>query len=245
MIAEICCGSLKDVIISEKVGADRVELNSSLSLGGLTPSMGLLVSCLERTSIPIVTMVRPRGGGFSYNRYELDNMMEDINLLVKYPIKGIAFGILKDDKTFNIEYMKKIIDKLKTYEKEVIVHRAFDNVLNPREEIEKLIKLEVDRILTGGLNSKALEGVDILKDLQDEYKDEIEILAGGGVNYQNVEEIYKNSGITQFHSSCRVWREDITSQGNISYNYSGIKGCDYEEVDEVLARKFVEDIKKL
>lgn len=245
MIAEICCGSLKDVIISESVGADRVELNSSLSLGGLSPSTGLLITCLERTNIPIVPMLRPRGGGFSYDRYEIDNMMKELEILVKYPIEGVAFGILNDDKTFNIDETKKIIDKLKTYDKEIIVHRAFDNVLNPEEEIEKLIKLDVDRVLTGGLQTKAIDGIDILKKLQDEYKDEIEILAGGGVNFENVEEIHRSTGISQFHSSCRVWRKDKTTKGNVSYNYSGIDGFDYEEVDEELARKFVKAIKSL
>ena len=37
-LLEICCGSFEDVKTAWQNGADRVELNSALYLGGLTPS---------------------------------------------------------------------------------------------------------------------------------------------------------------------------------------------------------------
>ena len=36
---EVCAGSYQDCLAAEKGGADRVELNSALSVGGLTPSL--------------------------------------------------------------------------------------------------------------------------------------------------------------------------------------------------------------
>lgn len=39
---EICTGSLADCLAAEKGGAKRVELNSALALGGLTPSLATL-----------------------------------------------------------------------------------------------------------------------------------------------------------------------------------------------------------
>ena len=41
-IVEICTGSYQDCIAAEKGGASRVELNSALSVGGLTPSVATL-----------------------------------------------------------------------------------------------------------------------------------------------------------------------------------------------------------
>ena len=42
-LLEICCGSFEDVKTAWQNGADRVELNSALYLGGLTPSTANLV----------------------------------------------------------------------------------------------------------------------------------------------------------------------------------------------------------
>lgn len=36
---EICCGSFSDVKTAYENGADRVELNSALYMGGLTPTL--------------------------------------------------------------------------------------------------------------------------------------------------------------------------------------------------------------
>lgn len=41
-IIEICCGSYEDAINAYRGGAKRIELNSALYLGGLTPSIATL-----------------------------------------------------------------------------------------------------------------------------------------------------------------------------------------------------------
>src|SRR5208282_3851212 len=67
VLLEICCGSIDDAIEAEKGAADRVELCSALFLGGLTPSLGTIQEAKRRLKIPIMVMVRPRGGGFAYS----------------------------------------------------------------------------------------------------------------------------------------------------------------------------------
>ena len=62
ILLEICCGSADDVIEAAKGGADRVELNSNLFQGGLTPSIGALKTAKRHTAIPVMAMVRPRYG---------------------------------------------------------------------------------------------------------------------------------------------------------------------------------------
>ena len=44
---ELCCGSLEDCKLAERVGADRIELVSAHLLGGLTPSAGLVALVKE------------------------------------------------------------------------------------------------------------------------------------------------------------------------------------------------------
>ena len=59
-VLEVCCGSVDDVLQAERGGADRVELNSCLMFGGLTPSIGALIAAKRLSSLPVMTMVRPR-----------------------------------------------------------------------------------------------------------------------------------------------------------------------------------------
>ena len=52
-LLEICCGCLEDALVADETGADRIELNSALYLGGLTPSMATLQAVKEGCSLPV------------------------------------------------------------------------------------------------------------------------------------------------------------------------------------------------
>ena len=74
-IIEICCGSYYDALQAAYGGAKRIELNSALMLGGLTPGTATLK--LVKQNIPdlkVITMVRPRGAGFCYSKEEFTVM---------------------------------------------------------------------------------------------------------------------------------------------------------------------------
>ena len=56
---EICCGSFSDVKTAYENGADRVELNSALYMGGLTPTLANLIYAkeeLEKISVNVETL---------------------------------------------------------------------------------------------------------------------------------------------------------------------------------------------
>ena len=44
---EVCCGSYKDGLRAYKGGATRIELNSALYLGGLAPSVVLVLLMMK------------------------------------------------------------------------------------------------------------------------------------------------------------------------------------------------------
>ncbi|MBZ2175991.1 hypothetical protein K8M07_12150 [Schnuerera sp. xch1] len=229
-IAEICCDSLEDALITQRAGADRIELNNSTHMGGLTPSIGTIKLVVENCQIPIVVMVRPRGAGFYYNEYEFNTMLSDIEFIVEYDIEGIAFGCLDENREIDKVKNKKIVDILDKHNKDAIFHRAFDCVKDPYKSIETLIDLGVKRVLTSGLKPKAIEAIDLLSELQNKYGDKIEILAGSGVNALNCKRLMDETGILQYHSSCKIWRKDPTTVSNVSYAYADNPNEEYHNI---------------
>ena len=97
MLIEICCGSLEDALAAEEGGADRIELNSALFLGGLTPSLGTVVEVKRQTKFPVLAMIRPRVGGFDYSEAEFAVMRTDARFAVEQGADGLVFGCLHSD----------------------------------------------------------------------------------------------------------------------------------------------------
>ena len=136
---EVCAGSYQDCLAAEKGGADRVELNSALSVGGLTPSLMNLMRAKKETSLKIVCMVRPRAGGFCYDETEAQLMLEEAELLLEHGADGIAFGFLKADRTVDAEKTKKMVELIHVKGGEAVFHRAFDVTPEPAKAIETMI----------------------------------------------------------------------------------------------------------
>ena len=126
MIVEICCGSYEDCLRAERGGAKRVELNSALFLGGLTPSIATVKKVLENTSLEVIAMVRPRGAGFCYLESEVEVMMQDAEEMLKLGVDGLAFGFLNADCTVDVEKTKAMVDLIHRYGKTAVYHRAID-----------------------------------------------------------------------------------------------------------------------
>ena len=218
---EICCGSYYDALQSFKGGAKRIELNSSLHLGGLTPSLASLIMTKQNTNLKVICMVRPRGGGFAYNKEDIEVMFQDAKILMENGADGLAFGFLNEDSTLDRDLTKAMVDLIHNYDGEAVFHRAFDCVTKVDDTIEALIEFGVDRILTSGLQGKAWDGREMLAYLQEKYGDKIEILAGSGVNDTNAVELMKETDISQVHSSCKDWLNDsTTTTGNVTYSYA-------------------------
>lgn len=238
---EICCGSYEDALAASLGGAKRIELNSALHLGGLTPSLGSLLLTKKHTDVKVICMVRPRGAGFCYQEVEFQQMMEDAKVLLENGADGIAFGFLLENFEIDIERTKCMVKLIKSYNKEAVFHRAYDCVKNPYVSIETLIDLGIDRILTSGLQIKAMDGKELIKELQTTYGDKIEILAGSGINDTNAKEIIEYTGISQIHSSCKDWCYDPTTCAEyVNYSYcQSPHHYDYDRVSQKLVEKLV------
>ena len=243
-IIEVCCGGYYDALQAYKGGAKRIELNSALHLGGLTPTIGSLILTKQNTDLKVICMDRPRSAGFHYDEIDFETMKADAHALMRNGADGIAFGCLDAEGNIDVEQTRQIIEIIRNYHGEVVFHRAFDCVADPYQSIEILIDLGVDRILTSGLKAKAMQGKDLIRDLQKKYGDRIELLAGSGMNASNAKEMMDDTGIFQVHSSCKNWKYDPTTTGQeVSYGFTASPhDNDYDVVDETLVRQLVESI---
>lgn len=228
---EICLGNIQDVETLNKYPIDRIELNSALELGGLTPSLNSLIEAKKITTIPIVCMIRVRGGNFTYTPQEYDVMFKDAQALLDNGADGIVFGFLNKDLSFNEQEMARFSNLANQYHKEAICHKAFDEMTNDIEkDVEKLISYNITRVLTSGRipYPDILTGSKIIADLNNKYKNKIEFLPGGGVRIDNVKEVYTICGTNQAH---------MTSKKTKDGNYIGL--------DEEQLIQLIEKIKEL
>ena len=242
---EVCASSVQDCIVAQNEGADRIELISASYLGGLTPTTTVIDMAIENgVKIPIMAMVRPRGGGFCYSEIEKEQMFREARELLKHGAKGIVFGFLTEDRKIDWEETKKMIELCKSYEAESVFHRAFDCSDEPEYNIQRLIELGCTRVLTSGLGANVEKGAELLKLLQERFGDRIEILAGAGISIENIESIIKKTAVTQVHGTFKKYGVDQTTTGmNVTYRYTD-KG-DYEAVDPKKLIQAVQIVKRL
>lgn len=239
---EICTGSYADCMAAFHGGAERVELNSALSVGGLTASVAVLRRVKKETTLKVICMVRPRAGGFCYDEAETKIMMEEARLLLENGADGIAFGFLHADGTVHRERTLQMSELIHSFGKEAVFHRAFDVTKDPFQAMEVLLSCKIDRLLTSGQRAKAMQGSELIAQLQDRFGDRIEILAGSGVNAQNAGALLARTGIRQVHSSCKGYRLDpTTASEHVSYAYlDDAHAMEYDVVEETLVRALID-----
>ena len=198
MILEICANSYQSAVNANTAGAHRIELCSEISVGGTTPSYGLLKKVMADIDIPVHVLIRPRSGNFTYSGKEFDIMKENIRLCKDLGCAGIVAGVLHEDNTIDIKRTSELIELSKPMS--FTFHRAFDLVSKPKEALLQLIALDVHRLLTSGQEEKAENGIDLLIELQKLAKNKLTILPGSGINSENCIH-FKNTGFTEIHSS--------------------------------------------
>ncbi len=214
---EVCCGSLESCDAAAKAGAHRVELCSALALGGVTPSYGVISTALKYDNILVNVLIRPREGDFVYSDTEISAMIEDIKICKDLGVNGVVIGCLTPDWRVDMRAMRMLIEHCEGLE--VTFHRAFDHVINPLEALEDIISLGCDRILTSGGRVTAQVGVTLLSQLVKKASARIIIMAGCGINSENVLDIVQNSKVPEIHFSASVTRNEYTRKHNLDVDF--------------------------
>ena len=184
MIIEVCAESYEYALKAEKAGADRIELCKDLHLDGLTPDYESVKRTIDKLNIPVFILIRPRMGDFVYSNKEFELMKNDIVKFKEIGCKGIVSGVLNDDNTIDNERTKELVKLSKPLE--FTFHRAFDKVKDPIKEIENLIKIGINRVLTSGQKEKAIHGLVLLEQLNNISNNRIIIMPGSGISKNNL-----------------------------------------------------------
>jgi copper homeostasis protein len=200
-LLEVCVDSVEGCLAAHAGGATRVELCASLVEGGTTPSAGMLAAALAATPLPVMLMIRPRGGDFLYSEHELGAMKLDVARARTSGARGVVLGLLRPDGTVDEERTRMLIDLARPLE--VTFHRAFDMTRDPFEALETLVRLGVERVLTSGQERTAVEGLPRLVELARAAAGRISVMPGGGVNEEDIRRVIDATAAREVHVSAR------------------------------------------
>jgi len=200
-ILEICANSVESAIMAQKGGAHRVELCDSIYEGGTSPSYGAIEQARKMLSIDLNIIIRPRGGDFCYSDNEFEIMCNDILIAKSLGVNGVVIGILNTDGSVDINRTKHLVQLANPMN--VTFHRAFDVSRDPFQSLEDIIQCGCKRLLTAGQANKAIQGIEIIKQLVQKSNGRITIMPGSGVDESNIEEIFKTTGALDFHAALR------------------------------------------
>ena len=221
ILLEVCCGSADDVIEAHKAGADRAELNSDLFHGGLTPTLGELIVAKRETGMKIMTMVRPREGGFCYTDAEFATAVEDAKLLLAHGADGLVFGFLHRDGTLDKERTRTLAQLAQAAGKETVFHRAIDVMPDWRGALDALIGLGITRVLTSGQEPDVSLGTATVREMIKYAAGRIEILPGAGITARNMDRVIAETGCSQIHLAAHRDMSDPSVANNRSIYYGG------------------------
>ncbi|MGX5689133.1 copper homeostasis protein CutC [Arcticibacter tournemirensis] len=199
---EICANSIESALAAESGGADRIELCDNMSEGGTTPSYGTIKRCKDLLSIPVFPIIRARGGDFVYTEEEFEVMKTDVQMCKDLGCEGVVIGILKGDGNIDVDRCSELIALARPMQ--VTFHRAFDCCIDMKKGLEDIISLGCARVLTSGGAVHAYEGMDVIKDLVEQAGGRIIVMAGSGVNHNNVKAVIVQSGVKEIHSTAKT-----------------------------------------
>lgn len=201
---EVCASSAESCIAAELGGADRVELCSALSEGGLTPSAGETACARKAVSIALHVLIRPRPGDFVYSSTELAAMEYDISAARDLGADGVVFGCLTEYGDIDMKAVKRLVKAADGLS--VTFHRAFDMAADPFSALDRITDSGCNRILTSGQSPTAEEGISLLGRLVAAAGSRITIMPGCGISESNISRIASLTKAREFHFSAREYR---------------------------------------
>jgi copper homeostasis protein len=197
-LLEISVESVDAALAAERGGAQRIEFCRNLREGGTTPGCEELRAVRARVSLPIFSMVRPRGGGFFYSEAEFETMKSDVDAAKRFGMDGVVLGLLDSEGRVDVERTKNLVELARPLP--VTFHRAFDECGDLRDSLENVIRTGAARLLTSGGKRTAPEALDLLGELVRIAGERLIVMPGSGLHAGNIREAAEKTGAREFHA---------------------------------------------
>ena len=198
LLFEVCVDTLEGLRAADRAGVDRIELCSALSLGGLTPSLGLIRSA-ARIDRPVRVMIRPRSGTFVFCEDELEVCYQDIAAVRDAGLDGVVLGAATAEGRLDLAALSRLRGAAGPMG--ATLHRVVDTLADPVAAVADAIALGFDTVLSSGGARTAPDGVTVLTAMQRAAGTDLTIMAGSGVTVANLRAI-AGSGLRAVHASC-------------------------------------------
>lgn len=199
MTLEACISNLESLETSISCGIRRVELCSALELGGISPVPSLVAEACRFPDLKIMCLIRPREGNFHYSGRERIQILSEIEFYLELGAHGFVFGCLDDTGMPDIPFIRDILKQFPA--SDFTFHRAFDvSEGDPFDAVKALIDAGVPRLLSSGKAPSALQGIELLSQLNRLFSQQIVIMPGGGIRSTNLH-FFTEAGFCEFHSS--------------------------------------------
>ena len=198
ILLEISVESVEAAAAAERGRADRIELCSNLSVGGLTPDPALIRAVRQQIQIPIFVMIRPRAGDFVYSAAEFAQMKKSIAEAKDSGASGLVFGILKPNRTVDIARTRELVERAQPLPG--TFHRAFDACPDLTQALKDVVHSGASRILTSGGAATAPEGANKIAALVALASEHVTIVPGAGIKAGNILQLATATRAHEFHS---------------------------------------------
>ncbi|WP_120521516.1 copper homeostasis protein CutC [Arthrobacter celericrescens] len=220
MKLEIAVVGVQGAVVAAVEGADRIELCSALELGGLTPSQGLMESCLDATAgvaraaaagvaaagavLEIHPLIRCRPGDFRYSEDELATMAKEIRALLGQGAHGVVLGALDARNGLDVDAVRRLADVAReaNEDAELVFHRAVDETPDPAAAVGQLVELGFTRVLSSGGAATAGAGLPVLSRMVEAAEGRLQVMAGGGLAIADIAEM-RRAGLDAVHLSAK------------------------------------------
>lgn len=228
VVLEVCVDSIESAVAAERGGAHRIELCSGLSEGGVTPSAGLIAAVREMVSIELSVLIRPRPGDFCYSDDEMEVMRRDIATAKQLGADCVVLGILEPDGRIDTARTRGLVHWAAPAK--VTFHRAFDMSSNLLRSLDDLQMTGAHRVLTSGGKQTAVDGVETLRHIVRAANGCVRIMAGGGIEENNVAEVVERTGVREIHASLKSFIATPMQYRNEEISLGTLKGQEYQRM---------------
>ncbi|EPV3249758.1 copper homeostasis protein CutC [Listeria monocytogenes] len=199
---EVIVQNPRDAYLAEKYGANRMEVVSAISEGGLTPSYGAIKEIVRASKLPAMMMIRPHSFSFVYDETAKIVMERDIELAKEVGVQGIVYGGITENGAIDQALLEKVIEW--KGDLNLTFHRALEATkdIEASYQVLRTYGKDINQLLTSGGTANALDSLPRLKRwIQDSeaQPDSFQVLVGSGVKPENIATFQATLNHSDYH----------------------------------------------